>query len=135
MSTAPRGASRPRCWPRSARLHPLPERPYTAVFGVTRTVGANMPVISFEGGEYSVRHQFRSEVVWVRRHAGEVIVTAVEAGGAGEVARHERPPRATPATSTSTLAPPQKARSSARHGPAPTRRPPSWRSATARACG
>ena len=43
------GGSRSRCWPRSAPLHRLPARPFTACFGVTRTVGANMPVISFEG--------------------------------------------------------------------------------------
>jgi transposase len=72
------------------RLHPLPEHPYTSVFGVTRTVGANTPVISFDAGEYSVPHRFRSEVVWVRHQAGEVIVTALDKDGAREVARHER---------------------------------------------
>ena len=72
-----------------ARLHPLPERPYTSVFGVTRTVGANTPVVSFDSGEYSVPHRYRSEVVWVRHHAGEVIITALDNDGAHEVARHE----------------------------------------------
>ena len=72
------------------RLHRLPERPYTAVFGLTRTVGSNTPVISFDGGEYSVPHRLRGEVVWVRHHAGLVIVTALEKDGAHEVARHER---------------------------------------------
>jgi len=70
-------------------MHPLPERPYTAVFGVTRTVGANVPIISFDGGEYSVPHRFRGEVVWVRHHGDEVVVTALEPDGAREVARHE----------------------------------------------
>ena len=72
------------------RLHPLPERPYTSVFGVTRTVGANTPVISFDSGEYSVSHRYRGEVVWVRHQAGEVIVTALDNDGAHEVVRHER---------------------------------------------
>jgi len=72
------------------RLHPLPPHPYTSVFGVTRTVGSNTPLISFDAGEYSVPHRFRGEVVWVRHHAGEVIVTAVDKHGAREVARHER---------------------------------------------
>jgi len=72
------------------RLHPLPEQPYTAVFGVSRTVGANTPVIAFDGGEYSVPARLRGEVVWARHHAGEVVITALEAGGACEVARHLR---------------------------------------------
>ena len=46
------------------RLHPLPEHPYTAVFGVARTVGANTPVVNFDGGEYSVPSRLRGEVVW-----------------------------------------------------------------------
>ena len=71
------------------RLHRLPERPYTAVFGVTRTVGSNTPVIAFDGGEYSVPHRFRAEVVWARHHGNEVIVTAIDEDGPREVARHE----------------------------------------------
>jgi transposase len=73
------------------RLHPLPERPYTSVFGVTRTVAANVPVIQFGGGEYSVPHRFRCEVVWVRHHGDEVVVTAIENDGASEVAAWSRP--------------------------------------------
>jgi transposase len=69
-------------------MHPLPEQAYTAVFGVTRTVGANTPVIAFDGGEYSVPHHWRGEVVWARHHGDQVIITAVDAGGAREVARH-----------------------------------------------
>lgn len=70
-------------------LHPLPERPYTSVFGVTRTVAPNVPVIQFDGGEYSVPHRFRCEVVWARHHGDEVVVTALGPEGASEVARHE----------------------------------------------
>src|SRR5258708_11161063 len=36
------------------RLHPLPTEPFTAASGVTRGVGENVPVIQFEGGQYSV---------------------------------------------------------------------------------
>jgi transposase len=71
-------------------LHRLPARPFTACFGVTRTVGANVPVISFEATNYSVPHQHRSEVVWVRSHGDEVVITAVDDAGPVEVARHGR---------------------------------------------
>ncbi len=70
-------------------LHPLPERAYSTVYGLTRTVGSNVPVISFDGGEYSVPHHLRDETVWVRHHGDEVVVTALEEDGAREVARHE----------------------------------------------
>jgi transposase len=72
------------------RLHPLPEQPYTAIFGVSRTVGANTPVVCFDGGEYSVPSRLRGEVVWARHHSGEVVITVAGAGGACEVARHQR---------------------------------------------
>jgi len=71
-------------------LHRLPERPFTACFGVTRTVGADVPVISFEACPYSVPHEYRGQVVWVRGHGDEVIVTAVSEAGPQEVVRHER---------------------------------------------
>jgi hypothetical protein len=60
-----------------------------AVYGLTRTVGSNIPVISFDGGEYSVPNHLRDETVWVRHHGDEVVVTALERDGAREVARHE----------------------------------------------
>jgi transposase len=72
------------------RMHLLPETPYTAIYGSTRTVGANTPVVHFDGGEYSVPKHLRGEVVWARHHAGEVVITAVGADGACEVARHQR---------------------------------------------
>jgi transposase len=73
-----------------AALHRLPERPFTACFGVTRTVGANVPVISFDACDYSVPEVFRSEVVWVRPVGDEVVITAVTDAGPQEVARHRR---------------------------------------------
>lgn len=73
-----------------AVLHRLPDRPFTACFGVTRTVGENTPVVSFEACPYSVPHRFRGEVVWVRVSGDEVVITAVTESGPQEVARHQR---------------------------------------------
>jgi len=72
------------------RLHRLPAHPYTAAFGVTRTVGVNTPVIAIDECAYSVPHRLRGEVVWVRYHGDEVVVVHVGAAGPVEVARHER---------------------------------------------
>ncbi len=117
------------------RLHPLPERPYTAIFGVARTVGANTPVIAFDGGEYSVPSRLRGEVVWARHHAGEVVVTAIEAGGVGEVARHQRTTPGNPRYVDEHFGPPPRARSSAHRALGRTPTPPSWPLATELACG
>lgn len=73
-----------------ARLHRVPDHPYTVAFGRTRTVGVNTPVIAVDECEYSVPHRFRGEVVWVRYHGEEVVVTHVGPGGPVEVVRHER---------------------------------------------
>jgi transposase len=73
-----------------ARLHPLPAQAYTAAFGVTRRVGRTLPVLSFEGGEYSVPDAYVGANVWVRAHDEEVVVVAVERTGPVEVARHPR---------------------------------------------
>lgn len=72
------------------RLHRLPDHPYTAAFGVTRTVGVNTPVIAIDECAYSVPHALRGEVVWVRYHGEEVVVVHVGASGPVEVVRHER---------------------------------------------
>jgi hypothetical protein len=34
----------------ATRLHPLPAAPFSAAFGVTRTVGEHTPMVSFEAG-------------------------------------------------------------------------------------
>jgi transposase len=77
-----------------ARLHRLPVVPHTVAFGLTRTVGVNTPVVTFEGGQYSVPHRLLGEQVWVRTHGvgdGEqVIIVHVGGGGPVEVARHRR---------------------------------------------
>ncbi|MFQ5503003.1 MAG: hypothetical protein ACE5EQ_12010, partial [Phycisphaerae bacterium] len=46
-----------------ARLHRLPEDPYTAAFGVTRKVSWSA-TISFGGVTYSVPHTLAGEDVW-----------------------------------------------------------------------
>ena len=71
-----------------SRLHPLPVHPYTAAFGTTRVVPANTPMVSFEGGSYSVPHPLVGQSVWVRRHGEEVVVVHVGTDGPVEVARH-----------------------------------------------
>ncbi len=50
------------------RLHPVPAHPHTVAFGLTRTVPASMPMVAFEGGQYSVPHTLVGETVWVRVH-------------------------------------------------------------------
>ena len=70
-----------------ARLHPVPEAPFTAALGVTRTVDA-LSLVTFEGGQYSVPHQLAGQVVWVRRHGGQVVIAHVGPGGPAEAARH-----------------------------------------------
>jgi hypothetical protein len=73
-----------------ARLHPLPASPFTAAFGVTRTVGTDTPMISFDTGQYSVPHQLAGEAVWVRRHGDDVVIVHVSDTGPVEVARHQQ---------------------------------------------
>jgi hypothetical protein len=77
-----------------ARLHPLPQHPHTIAFGVTRQVPAGMPMVSFEGGQYSVPAGLLGQTVWVRVHGrgdGEqVVIVHVGETGPVEVARHLR---------------------------------------------
>ena len=73
-----------------ARLHPLPEHPYTAAFGVTRTVPLNTSMVAFEHGSYSVPHTLCGQTVWVRPHAEQVVIVHVGDSGPVEVARHAR---------------------------------------------
>ena len=79
-----------------ARLHPLPEEPYTLAFGVARRVGQTTAMVSYEGGSYSVPDQLVGQVVWVRGHGEEVIVVHVGREGPKEVARHLRTTPGTP---------------------------------------
>jgi len=83
-----------------ARLHRLPEQPHTVAFGVTRTVAANTPMVTFEGGQYSVPHTLLGQTVWVRTHGvgdgARVVVVHIGDAGPVEVARHARAAPGTP---------------------------------------
>ena len=70
-----------------ARLHPVPAAPFTAALGVTRKVDA-LSLVTFEGGQYSVPHELAGQVVRVRRHGEQVVITHAAPGGPAEVARH-----------------------------------------------
>ena len=72
-----------------ARLHPLPATPFTAAFGVTRTVADNTPMVNFEHCQYSVPHRLVGETVWVRRHGEQIVIVHVGDAGPVEVARHQ----------------------------------------------
>jgi Transposase and inactivated derivatives len=72
-----------------ARLHRLPDTPFTAAFGVTRSIPEHIPMISFDNGQYSVPHELAGQSVWVRRHGEQVVVVHVGEQGAVEVARHQ----------------------------------------------
>jgi transposase len=73
-----------------SRLHPLPAHPYTAAFGVCRSVPTNTPMIAFEHGQYSVPHTLCGQTVWVRPYRDQVVIVHVGADGPVEVARHGR---------------------------------------------
>jgi transposase len=73
----------------TARLHPLPEHPYTTAFGLARTVGVDQPTIQWDWAVYSVPHHLAGSSVWVRRAGNDVIVTHLGVSGPAEVARHE----------------------------------------------
>ena len=70
-----------------AALHKVRAEPFTAVFGVSRSVTWSC-MISWCNARYSVPHEHADTRVWVREHANEVIVTAIGADGPGEVCRH-----------------------------------------------
>jgi transposase len=79
------------------RLHPLPARPFTVLLGVERRVGSTTAMVSFEGGQYSVPHQLAGQVVRVRAHGDDVVVTVLGESGPVEVARHRRAAPGSPA--------------------------------------
>jgi len=72
-----------------ARLHPVPAAPFTAALGVTRIVDS-MSLVAFEGGQYSVPHQFAGQAVHVRRHGEQVVIAGAGTAGVTEVARHQQ---------------------------------------------
>lgn len=76
------------------RLHPIPGRSHTVVFGVSRRVPENTPMVTFENGQYSVPHRLMGAEVFVRAQGaadGErVVIVHHGIDGPVEVARHER---------------------------------------------
>src|SRR5450759_4647796 len=59
------------------RLHPVPTNPHTVAFGVNRTVPAKMPMVSYDGAQYSVPSHLLGQTVWVRVHGagtGEQVI-------------------------------------------------------------
>jgi hypothetical protein len=70
-----------------ASLHPVRSESFTAVFGVSRAVSWSC-MISWRNARYTVAHEHADTRVWVREHAGEVIVTAIGPNGPIEVCRH-----------------------------------------------
>ena len=76
------------------RLHPVAAHPHTVAFGTTRVVPATTPLVSFEGGQYSVPHTLLGQSVWVRVHGRgpdeQVVIVHTSDAGPVEVARHAR---------------------------------------------
>ena len=76
------------------QLHPVPDAAHTLTFGETRQVAINTPMVTYQGGSYSVPHLLVGETVWVRTHGvgAQERVVLVHVGQAGpvEVARHHR---------------------------------------------
>lgn len=72
------------------RLHQVPDRPFTAVFGQTRLVHEKESTIRVDQVRYSVPHQHAGQEVWVRRHGDELVVTGIVDGAAAEIVRHQR---------------------------------------------
>jgi transposase len=70
-----------------ARLHRVPDEPYTVAFGVTRVVDEESTV-RYGSARYSVPHQLVGERVWVRVDGEELVVAHVGQVGAREAARH-----------------------------------------------
>ena len=76
------------------RLHPLPAAPHTVALGLTRTVAATTPMVTFQSGLYSVPHTLLGQLVWVRVHGRgtdeQIVIVHVGRAGPVEVARHLR---------------------------------------------
>ena len=118
----------------AVHLHRLPEVAYTAVFGETRHVSWSA-TISFGGVQYSVPAHLGRLGGLGPIEGDELVVTHVAGRGATEVARHRLSTPGIPASTTPTIRPGHRARSSA--SPRPPTKPsgPSWRSARGPTCG
>jgi hypothetical protein len=70
-------------------LHQVPDAPFAAVFGQTRTVTRDA-TISLGGVRYSVPHTLVDERVWVSEHGDELVIVHHGRHGPREVARHRK---------------------------------------------
>lgn len=70
-----------------ARMHPVPDAPFTAALGTTRTVATDQTV-RFGSVRYSTPPGLIGREVWVRVDGDELVITAAGAAGLVEVARH-----------------------------------------------
>ncbi len=71
------------------RLHRVPARPHTVVFGETRKV-TPQSTVSVGSAVYSVPHELVDQIVWVRAAGEELIVVSTSGpDGPREVARHQ----------------------------------------------
>ena len=70
-----------------ARLHVIPDEPYAAALGETRTVGDDQTV-RFGSVRYSTPPGHVGTAVWCRVHGDELIITARDDRGLREIARH-----------------------------------------------
>jgi transposase len=68
-------------------LHRIPEEPYTAAFGESRSVSW-ASTVSYRSARYSVPDHLAGGRVWVRATTDELVIVAGEGTGATEVARH-----------------------------------------------
>jgi transposase len=122
-----------------ARLHPLPATPHTVSFGVTRTVAVTTPMVTFEGGQYSVPHALLGAVVWVRVHgrggSEQVVIVHVGDDGPLEVARHRRATPGSPQLHDAHFPPARPVRWRGHPSPKPLPRPSSAPWEMARGCG
>jgi hypothetical protein len=73
----------------AARLHRLPEHPYTTAFGQARRVGIETPMVQLDWCLYSVPYRLAGESVWARVHGSEIVLTHLAKSGPVEVARHQ----------------------------------------------
>lgn len=72
------------------KLHLVPERPFTAVFGETRQVHDKESTIRVDQVRYSVPHQHAGATVWVRWHGDDLVITGLVGGVPTEIWRHRR---------------------------------------------
>jgi hypothetical protein len=83
------------------RLHRIPDAAHTVAFGLSRTVPANTPMVTFENGQYSVPAHLLGARVFVRTHGTgvdeQVIIVHHGPAGPVEVARHRRARPGSPA--------------------------------------